>query len=130
VDVLKVAASHDCGTVINPDGAEGQIDGGIAIGLGYGLFEEMVIKDGPVLNPNFLEYKIPTALDMPAISRSIVESYDDNGPFGAKGVGNSSVINMAPAIANAIFALTGVRLRELPILPEKILNLKEAPEKK
>jgi CO/xanthine dehydrogenase Mo-binding subunit len=129
ISVLRAVGSNDCGTVINPDGAEGQIDGGMAIGLGYGLYEEIRIKDGQVLNPNFLEYKIPTALDMPAISRSIVASYDDNGPFGAKGIGNSSVINMAPAIANAVFALIGVRLRELPILPEKILNLKEAPEK-
>jgi putative selenate reductase molybdopterin-binding subunit len=129
ISVRRAVGSNDCGTVINPDGAEGQIDGGMAIGLGYGLYEEIRIKDGQVLNPNFLEYKIPTALDMPAISRSIVASYDDNGPFGAKGIGNSSVINMAPAIANAVFALTGVRLRELPILPEKILNLKKAPEK-
>jgi CO/xanthine dehydrogenase Mo-binding subunit len=101
----------------------------MAIGLGYGLYEEIQIKDGQVLNPNFLEYKIPTALDIPAIYRMIVENYDENGPFGAKGIGNSSVVNMAPAIANAVFTLTGVRLRELPMLPEKILNLKEAPEK-
>ena len=129
VDVIRAAGSHDCGTVINPDGAEGQIDGGMAIGLGYGLFEEMLIKEGQVLNPNFLEYKIPTALDMPAISRAIVENYDENGPFGAKGIGNSSVINMAPAIANAIYHAVGVRVKELPITPEKILEgLKEKEE--
>lgn len=129
VDVLKAAASHDCGTVINPDGVEGQIDGGIAIGLGYGLYEEILLKDGQVLNPNFLEYKIPTALDMPAVARMIVENYDVRGPFGAKGIGNSSVINMAPAIANAVYRTLGVRIKELPITPEKILEgLKEKEE--
>ena len=123
IGVLRAVGSHDCGTVINPDGVEGQIDGGMAIGLGYGLSEEILIKDGQVLNPNFLEYKIPTALDMPVFSRAIVESYDENGPFGAKRVGNSSTINMAPAIANAVFTLTGVRLKELPLTPEKVLDM-------
>lgn len=124
--VLKAVGSQDCGTLINPDGAEGQIDGGMAIGLGYGLFEEMLIKEGQVINPNLLDYRMPTALDMPTLDRIIVESYDENGPFGAKGVGNSSVINMAPAIANAIYHATRVRIKELPITPEKILEgLKE-----
>ena len=120
--VIKAVGANDCGFVINPDGAEGQIDGGMAIGLGYGLFEEMLIKDGQVLNPNFLDYKIPTALDMPVLSRVIVESNDENGPFGAKGVGNSPVINMAPAIANAVYRAVGVRIKELPVTPEKILE--------
>ena len=130
ISVLRAVGSNDCGTVINPDGAEGQMDGGMAIGLGYGLYEEIQIKDGQVLNPSFLEYKLPTAMDMPAFSRVIVESYDENGPFGAKGVGNSSVVNMAPAIANAVFTLTGIRLRELPVLPEKIWDEKAASAKK
>jgi len=120
--VIKAVGVNDCGTVINPDGAEGQIDGGMVTGLGFGLFEEMLIENGQVLNPNFLEYRIPTALDMPVLSRAIVESYDENGPFGAKGVGNSPVINMAPAIANAIYGAVGVRIKELPITPEKILE--------
>ncbi|MGD0236908.1 MAG: xanthine dehydrogenase family protein molybdopterin-binding subunit [Syntrophorhabdales bacterium] len=130
ISVLRAVASNDCGTVINPNGAEGQVDGGMATGLGYGLYEEVHIRDGQVLNPSFLEYKIPTALDMPAFSRVIVENYDDNGPFGAKGIGNSSVVNMAPAIANAVFTLTGIRLRELPVLPEKIQNEKATSIKK
>jgi len=121
--VIRAIGSHDCGTVINPDGAEGQIDGGMAIGLGYGLFEEMLMKEGQVLNPNFLEYRIPTALDMPALSRVIVKNYDENGPFGAKGVSNSAVINMAPAIANAVFTITGLRIKELPITSEKVLDM-------
>jgi CO/xanthine dehydrogenase Mo-binding subunit len=120
--VIKAVGVNDCGTVINPGGVEGQIDGGMVTGLGFGLFEEMLIENGQVLNPNFLEYRIPTALDMPVLSRAIVESYDENGPFGAKGVGNSPVINMAPAIANAIYGAVGVRSKELPITPEKILE--------
>lgn len=130
ISVLRAVGSNDCGTVINPDGAEGQMDGGMAIGLGYGLYEEIQVKDGQVLNPNFLEYKLPTAMDMPAFSRVIVDNYDENGPFGAKGIGNSSVVNMAPAIANAVFALTGTQLKELPVLPEKILNEKSKSVKK
>jgi len=128
VTVIKAVGVNDCGTVINPDGAEGQIDGGMAIGLGYGLFEEMLIEDGQVLNPNFLEYRIPTASDMPVLSRAMVESYDENGPFGAKGIGNSPVINMAPAIANAVYRAVGVRIKELPITPEKILKGLEEKE--
>jgi nicotinate dehydrogenase medium molybdopterin subunit len=128
--VIRAAASHDCGTVINPDGAEGQIDGGVTIGLAYGLFEEILMKDGQVLNPNLLEYKIPTALDVPPISRTIVESYDNKGPLGAKGIGNNSVINMASAIANAIYRAAGVRIQELPMTPEKILEGLRAKEKK
>lgn len=123
ISVLRAAGANDCGTVINPDGAEGQMDGGMAIGLGYGLSEEIQVKDGQVLNPGFLEYKIPTALDVPPFFRVIVENYDENGPFGAKGIGNSSVINMAPAIANAVYDAVGVRIRTLPITPEMILDL-------
>jgi nicotinate dehydrogenase medium molybdopterin subunit len=130
ISIIRAVGSNDCGTVINPDGAEGQMDGGMAIALGYGLYEEIQIKDGQVLNPSFLEYKIPTAMDVPAFSRVIVENYDDNGPFGAKGIANSSVVNMAPAIANAVFTLTGIRLRELPVLPEKILDQMAASVKK
>jgi carbon-monoxide dehydrogenase large subunit len=128
ITVIRAVGTHDCGTVINPDGAEGQIDGGMAIGLGFSLFEEVIFKDGQVLNPSFVDYRLPTTLDMPEISRAIVENYDENGPFGAKGIGNSSVINMAPAISNAIFRLTGHQLKEIPITPEKILNCLKGKE--
>lgn len=120
--VVRAVGAQDCGAVINPDGVEGQIDGGMATALGYGLFEEMLIEDGQVLNPNLLEYKIPTALDMPAMSGVVVESYDQNGPFGAKGVGNSVVVNLAPAIANAVYKGCGVRIKDLPVTPEKLLK--------
>ncbi|MBU2499256.1 MAG: molybdopterin-dependent oxidoreductase [Proteobacteria bacterium] len=122
VTVLRAVGAQDCGTVINPDGAEGQIVGGMSVGLGYGLFEDMIIRDGQVLNPSFLDFRLPTALDMPDISTIIVENFDENGPFGAKGAGNSSVINLASAIANAVYHAVGVRIKDLPITPEKVLE--------
>jgi CO/xanthine dehydrogenase Mo-binding subunit len=130
INVIKAIGVHDCGTVINPIGVEGQIEGGMVIGQGYGLLEEMHIKNGLVLNPNFIDYSIPTALDVPVLITGTVKSYDERGPFGAKGVGNPSTTNMAPAIANAIFALTGVQVKELPITPEKVLTTAEGASKK
>ena len=128
IRVLRAVGAHDCGTVINPDGVEGQIIGGMAVGLGYGLFEEMIVRDGQVLNPSFLDCRLPTALDMPELSMDIVENYDQNGPFGAKGAGNSSVINLAPAISNAVYRAVGARIKELPLTPEKVLKSLQAKE--
>ncbi|MDP6180081.1 MAG: molybdopterin-dependent oxidoreductase, partial [Desulfatiglandales bacterium] len=122
VRVIRAVGAQDCGTVINPDGVEGQIVGGMTIGLGYGLFEDMIIREGQVLNPSFLDYRLPTALDVPEVLALIVKNYDDNGPFGAKGAGNSSVINLASAITNALYNAAGVRVTELPITPEKVLE--------
>jgi CO/xanthine dehydrogenase Mo-binding subunit len=122
VKVLKAVGAQDCGTVINPDGVEGQIVGGMTVGIGYGLYEDVVVKDGQVLNPSFLECRLPTASDMPEMEILTVDNYDDNGPFGAKGAGNSSVINMASAIANAVYSAAGVRIKDLPITPEKVLK--------
>ena len=129
INVLRAIGAHDCGTVINPDGVEGQIVGGMAVGVGYGLFEDVIIKEGQVMNPNFLECRLPTAVDMPEISAFIVENYDDNGPFGAKGAGNSSVVNMASAVANAVYNAVGVRIQDLPITPEKVLRAMTRKEK-
>lgn len=121
----NVTAVHDCGTVINPDGLRGQIIGGLTTGIGYALYEDVVINEGLVQNPSFLEYRMPTAVDMPPIRFATVEEYDAKGPFGAKGVGNVSVINMAPAIANAVAAATGVRVTSLPITADKIAKGRE-----
>ena len=82
----------------------------------------MLINDGQVLNPSFLECRLATAVDMPKIETVTVENYDDNGPFGAKGAGNSSVINLAAAISNAVCNAVGVRIKELPISPAKVLQ--------
>ena len=121
VKVIKTFAVHDCGTVINPEGLKGQIIGGLATGLGYALYEDVIIEDGQVQNPSFLECRPPTAVDMPEIDFATVDEFDTRGPFGAKGVGNVSVINMAPAIANAVDTALGARVKSLPITPGKIL---------
>lgn len=120
-DVLRIIAVLDCGQVINPILAEGQIDGGIAMGLGFGIMEEMVIDHCVVTNPDFTNYIVPTAMDMPEIISEIVEYAETTGPFGAKGIGEPSLLPTAPAIANAIQNAIGVRIRDLPITPEKIL---------
>ncbi|MBT7953857.1 MAG: xanthine dehydrogenase family protein molybdopterin-binding subunit [Rhodospirillaceae bacterium] len=122
VKVIKATAVHDCGTVINPAGLKGQIIGGLTTGLGYALFEDVIIEDGQVKNPSFLECRMPTSVDIPEVEFATVDEFDSRGPFGAKGVGNVSVINMAPAIANAVDSALGVRIKSLPITPGKILQ--------
>lgn len=122
VEVLKITAVHDCGRAINPLLAEGQVEGGVAMGVGYGLMEEMVVEQGRVKNPQLVDYVIPTALDVPEIVTSIVERPDPTGPFGAKGIGEPSLLPTAPAIVNAIQDAVGVRIRDLPATPEKILT--------
>ncbi len=126
VKVLKIAAAHDVGRAINPMAVEGQIHGGVSMGLGYGLYEELVVEEGRVLNPNFADYALPTVLDMPEIDCIIVETDDQAGPFGAKGMAEPACIPTAPAIANAVYDAVGVRIRDLPVTPEKVLRaLKE-----
>ena len=130
VKVLKIAAAHDVGRAINPMAVEGQIHGGISMGLGYGLYEELVVQEGQVLNPNFADYSLPTALDMPEIDSIIIETDDPAGPFGAKGMAEPACIPTAPAIANAVYDAVGVRIRDLPITSEKVLKaLKEKQAK-
>lgn len=132
VEVLRIVAAHDCGRAVNPMLLEGQIEGGVAMGLGYGLLEEIVLVDGEVQNPQFTDYVLPTALDVPAIEVAIVEKPAPKGPFGAKGVAEASLLPTAPAIVNAIYDAVGVRIRELPATPEKIvagLKAKQAMER-
>lgn len=121
VDVVKVTAAHDVGKAINPAGVEGQIEGGVVQGLGQGLTEELVFRDGELLNPAFSSYKLPTAADVPEIESIIVESNDPEGPYGAKGVAECTIVPTCPALANAVEDAVGVRVRRLPILPEKVL---------
>jgi CO/xanthine dehydrogenase Mo-binding subunit len=129
VQVLRMGGAHDCGIAINPMHAEGQLEGATAGGLGQTFYENLLTERGLVMNPSFLEYKIPTALDVPEIRTDLVEDPDPEGPFGAKGMSEGCQIAPAPAIANAIYHAVGVRVRELPITPEKILEgLKEKEE--
>lgn len=126
VKVLNYVAAHDLGKAINPMYAQGQIDGGVVQGLGFALMEEIVSKDGIVANPSFLDYRMPSAEDVPPIESILVETIDPEGPFGAKEIGEATMIPVAPAIANAIYHAIGVRMRELPMTSQKILKaLKE-----
>lgn len=122
VEVLRIVAAHDCGTAINPMLVEGQVEGGISMGIGFALQEEMLFdKAGRQLNPNLTNYIMPTSLDMPEIEVDIVENYDPTGPFGAKGVGEPTSVPTAAAIMNAIHNAVGVRITSLPATAEKVL---------
>lgn len=123
VEVLDVVASHDMGRAINPANVLGQIEGGISMGLGYGMMEEILLKDGAIQNPRFSEYFIPTALDVPKIIPLFVEAEEPTGPFGAKGVAEPALVPTAPAILNAIYAASGIRIKELPVTSEMIWRL-------
>ncbi len=122
VKVLKVAAAHETGRTINTTMAEGQIEGAVAQGIGYALMEGLVLQNGKVINDGFLDYKIPTAGDIPEIETILVETDDPHGPYGAKGIGEPGLVPTAPAIANAIYNAAGIRVKELPITPEKVLR--------
>lgn len=128
VEIKKYIFAIDAGRAVNPMLLEGQLEGGVAMGLGYALTEELKLEKGKVLNPNFLDYRLPTSRDVPRVQSIIVETHDPEGPFGAKGVGEPPLVAVAPAVANAIYDAVGVRIKELPITPEKILAaLKAAP---
>jgi CO/xanthine dehydrogenase Mo-binding subunit len=130
VKVLKYVAASDCGTVINPVGAEGQVEGSVAQGLGYALIEGLKMDDGRPINPNFGDYRLPSMRDMPDLSHAFAQSYEPTGPFGAKGLGELGMDPTAAVISNAIFDAVGVRIKTLPITPEKVLRaLREKREK-
>ncbi len=122
VDVTHVTAIHDVGRVISRPGVEGQIEGGVAMGLGYALFESMDLKANGHWVDSFTEYLIPTTKDMPSNYENIIlEIPEESGPFGAKGIGEVTVPPTAPAIANAVFNATGIRVKSLPLTPEKLI---------
>ena len=121
VTVHKVWAAHDCGRALNPTSVEGQIIGSVWMGMGQALTEEMVWKDGMLMNPGLLEYRSPSSVESPEVEPIIVESIDPEGPFGAKEASEGSLAATIPAIANAIYDAVGVRLRESPFTPERVL---------
>jgi len=121
VKVLRVVAAHDVGRAVNPMAIEGQIEGGIMMGIGYALTEEFVVEEGFVKSDNLKRYEIPTIRHMPEIHPIILEYHTSEGPFGAKGVGEATSIPMAPAILNAIYNACGVRLVRLPATPQRVL---------
>jgi 4-hydroxybenzoyl-CoA reductase subunit alpha len=121
VTVHKVWAAHDCGRALNPVSVEGQIIGSVWMGMGQALTEEMVWKDGMLMNPGLLEYRSPSSVESPDVEPIIVESVDPEGPFGAKECSEGSLAATIPAIANAIYDAVGVRLHESPFTPERVL---------
>jgi CO/xanthine dehydrogenase Mo-binding subunit len=116
VRVLKVMAAHDVGRAINPTLIEGQIEGGVAQGLGMALMEEFF----PGKGENLHDYLIPTAGDIPPVESILIEDASSIGPFGAKGIGEQAVIPTAPAILNAIHDAIGVRIRKVPATPDRV----------
>src|SRR5437588_9668874 len=121
VTVHKVWAAHDCGRALNPVAVEGQVIGSVWMGLGQAMQEEMVWKDGMLMNPGLLEYRSPSSVESPEVEPIIVESIDPEGPFGAKECSEGSLAATIPAIANAIYDAVGIRLHEAPFTPERVL---------
>jgi xanthine dehydrogenase molybdenum-binding subunit len=120
VRLLKITAAHDVGRVLNRLGIEGQIEGGIVMGQGYALTEDLLVEGGVIKNPNFRDYKLITAPEIPDMDVSFIETLDGEGPQGAKGVGEAPAICIAAAVANAIYNATGTRIYALPFTPEKV----------
>jgi len=121
VTVHKVWAAHDCGRALNPVSVEGQVIGSVWMGMGQALTEEMVWKNGMLMNPGLLEYRSPSSVESPEVEAIIVESIDPEGPFGAKESSEGSLAATIPAISNAIYDAVGVRLHECPFTPERVL---------
>ncbi len=121
VRVVKVWGAHDCGKALNPLAVEGQIEGCIHMGVGQAVSEEMIFHEGRLVNANFADYHVPTAVDTPQMDITIVESNDAEGPFGAKEAGEGPIHPVIPAIGNAVYDAVGVRMFELPMTPDKVL---------
>ncbi len=121
VNVLNIWSAHDVGKAVNPINVEGQVEGGVQMGLGFALSEEIVREQGRTLNASFSDYKMFTSADMPRIIPIIVEVPEPLGPFGARGVAEATTIPTAGAIANAVADALGVRIKELPLSPERVL---------
>lgn len=121
IHVTRLIGAHDVGKAINPVNCQQQIEGGLVMGLGGTLYEEVKFEDGRILNPNLLDYKISTCADVPNIKSLIIEAPHDEGPYGAKGLGEPVLAPTPAAIANAVYDAIGVRIKDLPITAEKIL---------
>ena len=121
IKAKRIASAHDVGTALNPLSVRGQITGGVVMGLGYALHERLQFEDGRVINPSFMDYKLPSAEQIPEIISIPVEVPLPEGPYGAKGIGELAVVGIAPAIGNAIYDALKVRIKELPLFPERVL---------
>lgn len=121
VDVIEVVAINDAGKIINPVSAAGQAEGGVAMGIGYALMEEIEVNKGSIKNKNFSDYIIPTSKDVPHIETHFIEDLEETGPYGAKGIGEPVMIPTAPAILNAIYDAVGVRFTNIPVTCDRLL---------
>ena len=120
VRLLRFTTAHDVGTVLNPLGHQGQIDGGVVQGVGYALMEELRAEDGRVTSTSFGDYKVPSIRDVPELNTVLLEPERGVGPYDIKGIGENPISPVAPAIANAVEDAVGVRIRDLPITAEKV----------
>jgi CO/xanthine dehydrogenase Mo-binding subunit len=123
VRVLRLIAAHDVGRTIHPINAEAQVHGGVVMGLGYGLMEEVVLREGRILNPGFRAYLVPSILEVPEIKTVFVEFPEPTGPFGAKGLGEPALLPTAPAIHNAVCKAIGRPIRRLPMTAEAVWSV-------
>jgi CO/xanthine dehydrogenase Mo-binding subunit len=123
VRVVHVSTAQDVGRVLNPIQVTGQIEGGIAQGVGLAVMEELVLEGGRVRNSSFTDYLIPTALDMPTVDATVIEEPEPDAPFGAKGVGEPPTISSTPAVVAAIRAATGAACVRVPVRPRDIVAL-------
>jgi CO/xanthine dehydrogenase Mo-binding subunit len=130
VQVLKLVSCYDVGKAINPLSVEGQLEGGAIYGMGYALTEEIIMEKGMTKTPSLSEYILLTSMDVLDVQTVILESGEGVGPFGAKGIGEPSVVSVAPAICNAVYDAIGVRIFDLPLTPEKIFRALEEKKKR
>jgi 4-hydroxybenzoyl-CoA reductase subunit alpha len=125
IRVLKLTTAHDCGKAINPLLVDGQLQGSAQMGVGGALSEQLLFEDGRVQNPSFRDYKLFTAADMPEVESIVVETYEPEGPFGAKEAGEGLTIPTGGAVSNAVLHATGVAFKKLPITPERVVEALE-----
>jgi CO/xanthine dehydrogenase Mo-binding subunit len=125
VKVEKVWAAHDIGRAINPAGIEGQVEGGVVQGIGWALSENFILQEEEIKTTNLSTYLLPTTIDTPDISTIIIEEQEKDGPWGAKGVGEPSIIPTAAAIANAVSNAVGYQFTSIPLIPEQVLGIIE-----
>jgi CO/xanthine dehydrogenase Mo-binding subunit len=127
VRVKRVVTAHDSGVIINPLATEGQLEGSVMCAMGHAFYEDFCMdrETGQPLNPTLLDYRIPTAYEVPRMESIFLDIVDPEGPFGSKECGEGTQVFTAPALANAIYNATGVRITEMPITPDKILSALE-----
>ncbi len=125
IEVVSVSAGYDCGRALNPLSLEGQVEGSVVCGMGQALSEQRVSSDGHTLNPSFVAYGVPTALEAPPVRTEFIETIDPEGPFGAKGMSEGAQVPPPAAISNALFDAIGVHVTDLPLTPEKVLKALE-----